>query len=323
MDDDYYDGNSDDKPVCKVYDVNDHFTSFVQFFLAFLAICSLWIKRMNEIPRRRFSTWFLDVSKQAVGAAYGHVLNMMVAAVIASNVRGEEQLEDQCAWYAINFLIDTTLGLFLAVMGLRLLDYVAATLEWKTLQNSGVYTGDDGLLHWFHQLVAWLSILTFVKVILLFVLWIFSEPLAAVAKIIFKPLQANIRFELIFVMILFPAVMNILYFWITDTFLKAKPEHKDAHESPSQHDDDAHSVSSTLMDGAIGGLGGSSSALGRVIPSGLGEQSPSAKKEALIDPITAFRETVINDSPNPYATTKTPLSNAAPEGEPKQQGTFV
>ena len=47
---------------------------------------------------------------------------------------------------------------------------------------------------------------------------------------LFRPLQGNIRFELLFVMILFPGLMNVIYFWIADHHLKAKPEHSDAHE---------------------------------------------------------------------------------------------
>ena len=63
--------------VCKVYDNDDVFTVFVQLFLALAALLSLWIKREYEHPKRRFVTWFLDVSKQGVGACYAHVMNMV------------------------------------------------------------------------------------------------------------------------------------------------------------------------------------------------------------------------------------------------------
>lgn len=65
--------------VCKVYDNADIFTVFVQLFLALAALLSLWIKREYEHPKRRFVTWFLDVSKQGVGACYAHVMNMVRA----------------------------------------------------------------------------------------------------------------------------------------------------------------------------------------------------------------------------------------------------
>lgn len=49
--------------------------------------------------------------------------------------------------------------------------------------------------------------------------------------ILFLPLQFNIHFELVFVMILFPGVLNVVYFWIADGYLKAKKEHGEAHEN--------------------------------------------------------------------------------------------
>jgi len=83
--DDLYDYQNDDASevagqvvkVCKVYDSEDFFTVFVQILLAFLALMSLWFKRQRETPKRKFRTWFLDCSKQGVGACYAHVMNMV------------------------------------------------------------------------------------------------------------------------------------------------------------------------------------------------------------------------------------------------------
>jgi hypothetical protein len=63
--------------VCKVYDRDDVFTLLVQIVLALFALGSLYFKRLQEVPRRTFQTWFLDVSKQGIGACYAHVLNMV------------------------------------------------------------------------------------------------------------------------------------------------------------------------------------------------------------------------------------------------------
>lgn len=222
--------------VCKIYDNDDFFTILVQILLAVFALGSLWIKRMNETPRRTFQTWFLDVSKQGFGACYAHVMNMVIAAVISQNIRGDSVLEDQCAWYAISFLIDTTLGLALSIFFLYLLDVLANKRDWLSLRHSGVYTGPTALRHWLHQVIAWLLILTVVKIFMYLFMWIFSEPLAWIGELLFKPFQNNIRLELLFVMILFPGLMNVIYFWIADHHLKAKPEHSDAHEESEGSD---------------------------------------------------------------------------------------
>lgn len=216
--------------VCKIYDNDDFFTVLVQIMLALFALASLWIKRMNEVPRRTFQTWFLDVSKQGFGACYAHVLNMVIAAVISKNIRGDSVLEDQCAWYAMSFLIDTTLGLALSIAFLRILDVLANKFGWVSLRHSGVYSGPTAFSHWVSQVIAWLLILTVVKIFMYFFMWGFSAPLAWIGGTLFKPLQGNIRFELLFVMILFPGLLNVIYFWIADHHLKAKPQHSEAHE---------------------------------------------------------------------------------------------
>ena len=215
---------------CKVYDTNDWFTVFVQALLCGIAFGSLYLKRLREVPRRKFLTWFLDVSKQGIGAVYAHVLNMIIANVIVQHVRGNAKLQDECAWYATMYIMDTVVGLLFCIMFLRLLDRVANGRDWARLKHSGVYVGNEGLITWAYQLTAWLVILTLVKIILFFLMWLFSGFLAFWAGILFKPFQSNIRFELLFVMIFFPGFLNIIWFWITDHYLKAEGHHKGAHE---------------------------------------------------------------------------------------------
>mmetsp|Transcript_17734 Transcript_17734/g.25026 ORF Transcript_17734/g.25026 Transcript_17734/m.25026 type:complete len:256 (-) Transcript_17734:271-1038(-) len=231
------DDDFNEQRICKVYDVEDSYTSWVQILLAFLALASLYFKRLNETPRRTLKTWALDVSKQGFGATYAHIVNMLIAAVISDNVRGDYVLEDQCAWYAINFLIDTTLGLVLSIAFLRILSDQAEKRDWVCLKNTGVYCKKDTMKHWIHQLLAWLGILSIVKVILLVVLWVFSPLLAVIGDFLFQPLQGNIRFELLFVMILFPGILNMFYFWIADHYLKAGAEHNEAHESEIENEE--------------------------------------------------------------------------------------
>lgn len=227
-DDDFY-VEADGEQVCQIYSTEDAFTGIVQAMLALFALASLWIKRLQEKPQRKFLTWFLDVSKQAFGAFYAHILNMIISAVIAGNVRGGHTLDDECAWYAINYVIDTTLGLVITIVFLDWLERLANRFNWVALKNSGVYVGREGIFHWVWQMFAWIVILSLVKVIICIFMWLFSAPLAYVGAVLFAPLQSNIRFELLFVMIFFPGVLNIVYFWITDSYLKAGKEHTAAH----------------------------------------------------------------------------------------------
>ena len=221
-----YTAQDNEEPVCEIYSSDDAFTIFVQVLLALIALIALWIKRMNETPRREFVTWFLDVSKQAFGACYAHVLNMIISALIADNV-GSSMLNDQCAWYAINYVIDTTLGLVITIFLLNALEKVANQRNWTSLKDSGVYIGREGMIHWIMQMLAWVVILTIVKILVCIFMWITATPLAYIGQILFEPLQSNIRFELLFVMIFFPGILNIIYFWITDSYLKSNKHEKD------------------------------------------------------------------------------------------------
>jgi hypothetical protein len=75
--DDAYYGTDEQQRYCMIYDKTDFFTIFVQMLLACFALGSLYFKRMREVPQRTFSTWFMDVFKQGLGACYAHVMNMV------------------------------------------------------------------------------------------------------------------------------------------------------------------------------------------------------------------------------------------------------
>ena len=57
-----------------------------------------------------------------------------------------------------------------------------------------------------------------------------ADALGYFGGLLFKPLQDNIRIELLFVMIFCPGVLNVIYFWVADHYLKAGAEHTGAHE---------------------------------------------------------------------------------------------
>lgn len=86
-----------------------------------------------------------------IGAVYAHICNMIIAMLISSHSRADSNLDDQCAWYAMNFLIDTTLGLALSLLFLHALEIMARRKEWVTLQDTGEYSGEGSWRTWAHQ----------------------------------------------------------------------------------------------------------------------------------------------------------------------------
>merc|ERR1719223_2135954 len=164
---------------------------------------------MREKPRRKFETWFMDVTKQGLGAVYAHLLNMLVAAIIASYHRSgnDGKLDDQCAWYAINYLVDTTFGLVLALMFLKILDYLANTKKlgkFKKLRS----------LLWTAKM----------------------DTLERSGSGMDCRNDASKDCDSVFHVNIFPGFLNVIYFWIIDSYIKAQDTHAHAHESDSEEE---------------------------------------------------------------------------------------
>lgn len=109
--------------------------------------------------------------------------------------------------------------------------------------NTGVYHGEHACTHWIAQTLSWVVILTVVKILIYYFMLIFQNALAFFGSIMFAPLQINIRFELLFVMIFFPGVLNVIYFWIADSYLKAGDENCHAFEDTEETDKEMSLIS--------------------------------------------------------------------------------
>jgi hypothetical protein len=238
-------GSSSSSSTCRVYDTEDLFTFAVQLILGLIAVTVLYWKRYFEHPRRLFAIWFLDVSKQGIGCIYAHILNMIMAAVLSRQHIGNNGTSstsddddyssvDECAWYGISFVIDTTVGLALSLALLHYLEKWARRYDITPLVHLGVYTGDTAMYHWTIQLLAWLAILSVAKLVIYIFMYLCAAPLLVIATLLFtKPFAGRRRWELVFVMILMPAVLNCVYFWIADNNLKAGDDETAAHEVES------------------------------------------------------------------------------------------
>lgn len=145
------------------------------------------------------------------------------------------------------YLVDTTLGLLLSIWGLKIVDVLAEKFNIASLKETGVYEGPDGTIHFIHQVIAWISIQTVVKAIVYYFMVFASDPLALVGSILFAPFQFNIRFELLFVMIFFPGFLNVIYFWIADSYLQAKSTDSGAHEVDPEEVEQATAKKESLL----------------------------------------------------------------------------
>jgi hypothetical protein len=169
-----------------------------------------------------------------VGAGFAHVANLLIAILLyqyqhgpSAELAAEAAGVDQCAFYFVNFTLDTTVGVVLNWVFLEVVSSLAVRFAWHTLATPGDYGEPPQLTIWLKQLVAWIVVIFSTKAVIALAILVCEKPLAAAALWLFAPLQPYPRTELAIVMIACPCLMNALQFWVQDSFLKkdARADH--------------------------------------------------------------------------------------------------
>ncbi|PWN18402.1 hypothetical protein BCV69DRAFT_71933 [Microstroma glucosiphilum] len=206
------------------------FALILQGLMGIMVMGTLVWKRQREKPRRPWKIWILDITKQMLGQLFVHILNVALSTLVAHV--GEE---NPCSLYFLNILIDTTLGVFIIYLTLRLTTHVLTDVWGLKGFVSGRYTdrspkragrskkgGRPKVAYWFRQLGMYFFALLVMKVIvtILFVLFPF---LFALGRWILSLFGEAKNIQVLFVMCLFPLAMNTLQFWLVDSFLRHDP----------------------------------------------------------------------------------------------------
>ena len=207
------------------------FGFLIQAILGAAAFSILIVKRYIEKPRRPWKIWFYDVAKQIISSVVLHLFNLIISAILSS----DEKDADACVWYFVTVTLDCTLGAFLSYIFMWLMDGIANSSDW-TILKTGLYYEEymEGnkkcyKLDWKKygsQLGVWLGITLIVKIILLIMVKICKLFLVNLGTFFLSPFS-NAKVRLVMVMIIFPVILNALYFWIVDNILKLKESDKD------------------------------------------------------------------------------------------------
>ncbi|KAF2795346.1 hypothetical protein K505DRAFT_324126 [Melanomma pulvis-pyrius CBS 109.77] len=233
----------------------------VQGALGLLAVSSLVFKRWRETPRRPLKIWFFDASKQVFGSVLLHLANILMSMLssgsfdVASKTKATPQYAgadddgkqpNPCSFYLLNLAIDTTIGIPILVILLKLLH---RGFSLTPLANppesirSGNYGHPPRVTWWLKQSIIYFLGLFGMKfcVFLIFQLlpWI-----AWVGDWALRWTEGNEAIQITFVMFIFPLIMNALQYWIIDGFIK-DPAGGETHytvaagdESDDEHSDD-------------------------------------------------------------------------------------
>jgi len=194
--------------------------------LLFLCVCGVLLYKKHREDRegqtRTWNEFVLDSSKQIIGAGWIHVLNMMCAKLLGGVKSG-----DECNWYWVNIMIDTTVGVLVQYLILRGVTWLIETNcgDAASLYRSGEYRGPNGEFVtecYIRQLIIWLLVVSSMKLIMVLMIITFDTPLQVISGAVLKPFLNSPASKLIVVMVLTPMCMNAFQFWVTDNFIKKK-----------------------------------------------------------------------------------------------------
>ncbi|KAI7871660.1 vacuolar membrane protein-domain-containing protein, partial [Spinellus fusiger] len=203
----------------------DGFAIFIQLCLAAAAFSTLILKRQRETPQRPVRIWAFDVSKQLVGGIVIHSLNVIAAYLFGTSLEGDTS--NPCVWYFLNILVDTTLGV--VILWFLFLGFDSLTVYFKLSGfRSGVYGSpplQQQMKRWGKQLGLYIASLVIMKAVVV-ILFRICPWIEDFGRWVLRWTLGNYKLQVVFVMLIFPLVMNIIQFWIVDTIVKHKSEKK-------------------------------------------------------------------------------------------------
>ncbi|KAF7719136.1 vacuolar transmembrane protein [Penicillium ucsense] len=243
------DSNGEDDGECKLL---GPFSLLVQAALGALALSSLVYKRWRERPQRPLKVWAFDASKQVFGSGLLHLANLLMSMFSAGEMQIRKSYKpNPCSIYLLNLGIDTTLGIPILILILRLLNYIAF---YTPLANppesieSGNYGQPPRAIWWLKQSMIYFIGLLGMKVCVFFLISLFPF-IIKVGDWALGWTEGNTALQIAFVMLLFPVIMNALQYYIIDHFIK-KHGSPDAYTAPDIPDDeDDAQRRAALLDG--------------------------------------------------------------------------
>ncbi|KAI9376496.1 vacuolar membrane protein-domain-containing protein [Aspergillus egyptiacus] len=303
------------------------FSLLVQASLGLLALLSLVYKRWRERPQRPVKVWAFDASKQVFGSSMLHLLNLLMSMFSAGQFEITSKYKpNPCSFYLLNLGIDTTLGIPILIFILHFLNRLAV---YTPLANppesieSGNYGDPPRFGWWFKQSIIYFLGLLGMKICVFFLIQMIPL-IVKVGDWALRWTEGNTALQIIFVMLLFPVIMNAIQYYIIDTFIKKPlPPSQDTLEGDSEAGDndydDHHALLAGLDDDAF-----SDDAVSQSGPIVL--HSPSQAKEAMnrfdspeLSPVTVLEGSSLESGSTPTFTTPASYDDTTCNGKPNVQ----
>ncbi|KAH6998282.1 vacuolar membrane protein-domain-containing protein [Ilyonectria sp. MPI-CAGE-AT-0026] len=234
------------------------FALIVQAALGGLALMSLVFKRWRERPQRPLKIWFFDVSKQVFGSVLVHMANIFMSMLTSGRfsvqvdpsarnaARGDDDYTpNPCSFYLLNLGIDTTLGIPILIVLLRIMTglvrFTPLGQPPESVQ-SGNYGHPPNAWWWLKQSVIYFCGLFGMKLCVL-IIFIMMPWISIVGDWALGWTEGNEKLQIAFVMMIFPLIMNGLQYYIIDSFIKKQEsdheqlDSENPNEGPRRYDD--------------------------------------------------------------------------------------
>ena len=228
------------------------FAVIVQAALGILALLSLVFKRWRERPQRPVKIWAFDASKQVFGSVLLHLANVVMSMFSAGEIQAslakaaadkvgatERYQPNPCSFYLLNLAIDTTIGIPILIIILKILNvgayYTPLARPPESIQ-SGHYGNPPRATWWLKQSVIYFFGLMGMKTCVFFIFQLLPW-IGRVGDWALGWTEGNEAVQIAFVMFIFPLIMNAMQYYIIDIFIKKRIEVVDDSER-QVHDGD-------------------------------------------------------------------------------------
>jgi len=158
-----------------------------------------------------------------------------------------------CSFYLLNLAIDTTIGIPILILLLRVLTSLFALTpigEPRQSIQSGNYGSPPRTWWWFKQSIIYFIGLMGMKICVL-IIFLLLPWISKVGDWALRWTEGDEALQVIFVMLVFPVIMNATQYYIIDSFIKNQnPEHELLPDDAEGDDDDEDGYVNTRSRGS-------------------------------------------------------------------------
>ncbi|EJS41400.1 YPL162C [Saccharomyces arboricola H-6] len=211
---------------------------FVQTLMGMTAVAVLLIKRNYEHPRRKMIVWSYDIGKQIIGSLGIHFLNLGISILkrrrkllFSAGTSGDDD-EDQCDWYFLNLLLDTTVGIPILWLCLYVIESVLKSLHIQNIESGNYFPSKtirnrprtplfSAFLKQLHIFIIGLGVM---KVCVFLILNYLEDWAYWFADLILGWSDSWPNLQVFLVMFVFPILLNCFQYFCVDNVIKLPTE---------------------------------------------------------------------------------------------------